>query len=86
MSGKYRLSGRSGLKGLSAMGAAALFGGAGSAAGWTAAEPPKQPGELRTRIFSKVWDTPLLGIKSIDEATQAVSVIAARRRDKTLLV
>jgi predicted TIM-barrel fold metal-dependent hydrolase len=49
------------LKSVGAAGAAALLGdSAGSDAVAMASEPPKQSTDLRERIFSKVWTTPLI--------------------------
>jgi uncharacterized protein len=56
-----RLSRRSALKTVGAVGAAAfLVNAAEGDASARAAEPPKQPTDLRERIFSKVWATPLI--------------------------
>ena len=61
MSDAFRLSRRSSLKCLGAMGAAGVLGGAGGGEPLAAAaEPPKQPTELRRQIFAKVWNTPLI--------------------------
>lgn len=49
------------LKTLGAVGAAALVGGGGvRTSPAVAAEPPKQPTDLRRQIFAKVWQTPLI--------------------------
>ncbi len=58
MSDKYRLSRRSSLKSIGAMGAAAFLGDTVSTS--APAEPPKQPTDLRKQIFKKVWGTPLI--------------------------
>lgn len=61
MSEAIRTSRRGCLKTLGTMGAATLLGsGAGHVPVVVAAEPPKQPTELRERIFTKVWRTPLI--------------------------
>lgn len=64
MSEAYCLSRRSALKFVGAAGAAGLAarmgGGAGSDAPVMAPEPPRQSSDLRQRVFSKVWSTPLI--------------------------
>ena len=61
MSKEHRLSRRSALKTVGAVGAAAILGNStGSDAVAMASEPPKQSTDLRERIFSKVWTTPLI--------------------------
>jgi uncharacterized protein len=61
MSEEYRISRRSALKTVSALGAGALVGGpAGGMAAPVATEPPRQTTDLRKQIFTKVWATPLV--------------------------
>ncbi|MHB8952664.1 MAG: amidohydrolase family protein [Pirellulaceae bacterium] len=61
MNEEYRESRRSALKTVSAVGAAALFGGsAGSMPVLASSEPPAQPTDLRTEVFAKVWNTPFI--------------------------
>ncbi len=62
MSADNRLSRRSSLKAMGLMGAAAVSAAAGGStyAMPSAAEPPKQPTDLRRQIFAKVWNTPLI--------------------------
>ena len=57
----HRLSRRSALRTVGAVGAAAFLGNCtGSDAVAMASEPPKQSTDLRKHIFSKVWTTPLI--------------------------
>ena len=61
MSKEHRLSRRSALKTVAAVGGATLMGSsAGSDSVLMASEPPQQPTDLRRRVFSKVWSTPLI--------------------------
>ena len=61
MSEVQPLSRRSALKIVGAVGGAALVGsGVGDAALVMASEPPKQPTDLRQKLFARVWSTPLI--------------------------
>jgi uncharacterized protein len=61
MSGEHRLSRRSALKSVTAVGATTWIGGSlGGNPVLMASEPPPQPTDLRKQVFSKVWSTPLI--------------------------
>jgi predicted TIM-barrel fold metal-dependent hydrolase len=60
MSKKPRLTRRTALKTVAAVGGVALIEGAGSDAVLMASEPPRQPTDLRKKVFEKVWSTPLI--------------------------
>jgi predicted TIM-barrel fold metal-dependent hydrolase len=61
MSKKPHLTRRTALKTVAIMGGAALIDGyTGRGGVLMASEPPRQPTDLRTQVFKKVWDTPLV--------------------------
>jgi uncharacterized protein len=60
MSDRHLLSRRDSLKGLSTMGAAVLYGAAGSDSAANGEEPPKTPLDIREKIFAKVRETPFI--------------------------
>lgn len=60
MSDSYRFTRRDGLKSLGVVGAAMLYGTGGNGSSADGAEPPKPSGDIREKIFAKVFDTPFI--------------------------